>query len=200
MQVKLEELLEKRTFWTAFISEIDAYMLANDVTTMSLDKIDFSESEKAFDDIVGIATNKHAYLDIMNDTTSSIYKVQFIYMKSKTHSRRKILSVINDSVKFIIMKYINRDEYILNGQTCVLSDFVKSSQTSYINDDFTSKYVIDLVYTKVLSELCIVKSKKESTLLLGIKMYILYAVIAILKSLSDSTEDYYQDWINSFEV
>lgn len=200
MQVKLEELLEHSTFWTAFISEIDAYMLANDVTTISLDKIDFSESEKAFDDVVDMATNKNAYLDIMNDTTSAIYKVQFIYMKSKSHSRRKILSVVKDCVKNVVMKYINRDDYILNGQTCVLSDFVKSSQDSYVNDDFTSMYVIDLCYKNVLSELCIVKSKKESTLLLGIKMYILYAVIVILKSLSDNTEDYYQDWINSFEV
>ncbi len=197
------ELLNKRTFWTSFIGEIYAFSKLEDAL-LDINSIDFQDAELAFDKVVDFENNKYAYLNIMNDTTSSFYKVQFVFMKSKSHSRRKILSTLNDIVKLVITKYIKEDGVTLGNQTQLLEDFTKTPQDAYVNDDFTIKHIVNLVYTKLLEELYITKSKKESTVVYGIQVYILCAVITILRSLNELAtkyhDDYYSDWIRTFEI
>lgn len=197
------ELLNKRTFWTSFVGEVYAFSKLED-TSLDINSVDFQDAELAFDKVVDFENNKYAYLNIMNDTTSSLYKVQFVFMKSKSHSRRKILSALNDIVKSIIIKYIKEDGVKLGNQAQLMEDFTKNPQDAYIDDNFTVKYIVNLVYTKLLEELYITKSKKESTVMYGIQVYILCAVIIVLRSLNKLSkkyhDDYYSDWIRTFEV
>lgn len=172
------KLTEIPVFWTLSITSMEWLMYEAKRESLDLDDINYTEVDNECDKCLDLQKNKDAYINIMNDTTSAMYRLQFVVIRSRNHCRRKILALIKDLVKRQIMIYLGN----IKNQPAMMDDISDEFQLA---EQYRLEYVINDIYKKLLDELQIKESKHSEDIRNLILVYILYTIIEVFKSFGD---------------
>ena len=190
---KYVDLLKCPTFWTLAIGTMEYLLHEHKMNKIKFDKIDTSHIDEYIDKVVDLKDNEYAYLHIINETTSPFYRLQFVFMRSKKHSRRKVLSTVRDIIIDLIETYLTNEKYDISGQACIPSDI----ESCKLDAEFTLNYVIELAYQKFMSEMSIENSKYSDVVRDILSAYILCICIASIKSFG---EVYFNEWLEQHNL
>lgn len=184
-------LLTCPTFWTLAIGSIEYLMWETkrekNLNKVRFDDLDFTSIDDYIDEVVDIKNND-TYLDIINDTVSPWYRLQFTFTRSRKHSRRKILSTIRDVVIGVVKSYLIDNKRSITGQACIPSEIGSTK----LDKEFTLDYIVELAYVKLLNELVIPESNHEGIVKNILSKYILcVCTSSILKFGCDN----FNEWV-----
>lgn len=190
---KYVDLLKCPTFWTLAIGTMEYLLYEHNMKKIKFDKIDTTYIDEYIDEVVDVTDNEYAYLNIINETTSPFYRLQFVFMRSKNHSRRKVLSTVRDIVIDLIKLYLTDKKYDISGQTCIPSDLERCK----LDTEFTLDYVIEFAYEKFMNDMSIPKSKYSDTIRNILSTYILCVCVEIIYGFGEA---YFAEWLEQHNL